>query len=118
VGCCSTAEQVLQAALVVILLDFDSGEHVYRVHQLNVRFVTGPVIMAAKEEYGCDSGSERLDKHDPRDILHCHVERRDQSFAVVDRIKNIVSEFYGIQCSLNNFELSGIIMTNSSPDRP
>ena len=34
-----------------------------------------------------------------------------------DRIKNIVSVFYGIQCSLNNFELSAIIMTNSSPDQ-
>jgi hypothetical protein len=32
-----------------------------------------------------------------------------------DRIKNIVSVFYGIQCSLNNFELSATIMTNSSP---
>ena len=33
-----------------------------------------------------------------------------------DRIKNIVSEIYGMQCSLNNFELSATIMTNSSPD--
>ena len=33
-----------------------------------------------------------------------------------DRIKNIVSVFYGIQCSLNNFELSATIMTNSSPN--
>ena len=31
------------------------------------------------------SGSESLDKHEPRDILHCHVERRDQSFAVAER---------------------------------
>jgi hypothetical protein len=36
--------------------------------------------MQAKEEHGCDSGSESLDKHEPRDILQCHVERRDQSF--------------------------------------
>jgi hypothetical protein len=46
--------------------------------------------------------------------LHCHVERRDQSFAVAerqnDRIKNIVSVFYSIQCSLNNFELSATIV--------
>jgi hypothetical protein len=34
---------------------------------------------------GCDSGSENLDKHEPRNILHCHVERRDQSFAVAER---------------------------------
>jgi hypothetical protein len=33
-----------------------------------------------------------------------------------DRVKNIISVFYGIQCSLNNFELSATIMTNSSPD--
>jgi hypothetical protein len=26
---------------------------------------------------GFNSGSESLDKHEPRDILHCHVERRD-----------------------------------------
>jgi hypothetical protein len=33
-----------------------------------------------------------------------------------DRIKNIVSVYYGIQCSLNNFGLSANTMTNSSPD--
>ena len=26
----------------------------------------------------CDSGSESIDKHEPRDIVDCHVERRDQ----------------------------------------
>ena len=76
--------------------------------------------MPAKEEHGCDSGSESLDKQEPRDILHCHVERRDQSFVVAerqnDRIKNIVSVLYSIQCSLNNFELNATIMTNSNPD--
>ena len=41
--------------------------------------------MLAKEEHGCDPGSESLDKHKPRDILHCHVERPDQSFAVAER---------------------------------
>jgi hypothetical protein len=30
--------------------------------------------------------------------------------------KNIVSVFYGIQCSLNNFELSATIITKSSPN--
>ena len=38
--------------------------------------------MPAKEEHGCDSVSESLDKHEPRDILHCYFERCDQSFAV------------------------------------
>jgi hypothetical protein len=33
-----------------------------------------------------------------------------------DRVKNIVSVFYGIQCSLNNFEPSATIITNSNPD--
>jgi hypothetical protein len=40
--------------------------------------------MPAKEEHGCDSGSESLDKYEPRDILHYHVKRRDQSFAVAE----------------------------------
>ena len=33
-----------------------------------------------------------------------------------DRIKNIVSVSYGIQCSVNNFELSVTITRNSRPD--
>jgi hypothetical protein len=41
--------------------------------------------MLANEEHGCDSGSESLEKHESRDILHCHVERRDPSFAVAER---------------------------------
>jgi hypothetical protein len=41
--------------------------------------------MPAREEHGCDSGSESIDKYEPRDILHCHVERRDHSFAVAER---------------------------------
>ena len=98
-------------------MDFDGGKHMYRVHPINVQLVTDPVIMPAKEEHGCDSGSESLDKHEPRDILHCHVERRDQMSLLQkeqnDRTNNIISVFYGIQCSLNNFELSATIMTNS-----
>jgi hypothetical protein len=66
----------------VFPVDFDGGENVYRVHPINVQLVTDPVIMPAKEEHGCDSGSEILDKNEPHDILYCHVERRDQSFAV------------------------------------
>ena len=52
-----------------------SGEHVYRVHPINVQLVTDLVIMPAKEEHECDSGSESLDKHEPRDILHWYVEK-------------------------------------------
>jgi hypothetical protein len=46
--------------------------------------VTDQVI---KEEHGCDSGSESLDKHEPRDVLHCYFERCDQSFAVAVRVE-------------------------------
>ena len=46
-----------------------------------------PVIMPAKEEHRCDYGSECLDKHEPRDILHCHVERSAQNVAVKETIK-------------------------------
>ena len=73
------------AAPVVFPVDFDGGEHVYRVHPINVQLVSDPVIMPAKEERGCDSGSKSLEKHERRDILHCHVERRDQSFTVAER---------------------------------
>ena len=59
----------------------ERGEHVYRVHLIDVQLVTDP----AKEGHGYDSGSESFDKHEPRDILHCHVERRYQSFAVAER---------------------------------
>jgi len=76
---------VRHAAAVVFPVDFDSGDHVYRVHLINVQLVTDPVILPASEEYGCDSGSESLDKHGPHGILHCHVERRDQGFAVAER---------------------------------
>ena len=72
-------------APVVFPVDFDGGEHAFRGHPINVQFVTDPVIMPAKEEHGCDSGSESLDKHESCDILHCHVEIRDQSFDVAER---------------------------------
>ena len=52
-----------------------------------------PVIMPAKEEHGCDSDSESLDKHEPCDILYCHVERRDQSFVVVERAEREDQEY-------------------------
>ena len=117
-GCCSIRAQVRHTAPVVFPVDFDGGEHVYRFHPINVQLVTDPSIMPTKEEHGCTSGQKSLYKHESRDILHCRVERRDQISLIGqnDRMKNIVSLFYGIQCSLNNFELSSPIMTNSSPD--
>jgi hypothetical protein len=56
VGCCSTRAQLRHAAPVVFPVDFNGGEHVYRVHPINVQLVTNPVIMPAKEEHGCDPG--------------------------------------------------------------
>ena len=51
--CCSTRAQVRRAVSVVFPVDFDGGEHVYRVHPINVQLVTDPVIMPNKEEPGC-----------------------------------------------------------------
>jgi hypothetical protein len=51
-GCCSTRAQVRHAAQVVFPVYFEGGEHVYRVHSINVQLV----IMAAMEEHGYDSG--------------------------------------------------------------
>jgi hypothetical protein len=51
VGCCSTRAQVRFAAPVVFPLDFDGGEHVSRVHPINVKLVTDQVIMPSKEEH-------------------------------------------------------------------
>jgi hypothetical protein len=45
------------------------------------------MIRLGQEEHGFDSGSESLDIHEPRDILHFHVERRDESFDVAERAK-------------------------------
>jgi hypothetical protein len=72
--------------------------------------------MPAKEEHRCNSGSESLEKHEPRDILKDVITVSLLQKGQNDRIKNIISVFYGIQCSSNNFELSVTIMTNSSPD--
>jgi hypothetical protein len=39
---------VRHAAPVVFPVDFDNGEHVYRVHHINVQLVTDPVIMPSE----------------------------------------------------------------------
>jgi ribosome-binding ATPase YchF (GTP1/OBG family) len=109
------------ATLAVFAVDFDGGEYVYQVHPLNVQLVTDSVIMPVKEEHGCDSGSENLDKHEPRDVTSCIFVLKDVVTLSLfqkgqnDRIKNIVSVSYGIQRSLNNFELGATIMTKSFP---
>ena len=84
-GCYSTRAQVFHVAPVVFPVDFGDGKHFYRVYPINVQLVTDPVIMPAKEEHRCDSGSDSLDKNEQHDTLYCHVERRYQSFAVAER---------------------------------
>jgi hypothetical protein len=56
VGCCPTRAQVRHTVPVVFQVDFDDGEHLCRVHPINVQLVTDSVIMPTKEEHGCDSG--------------------------------------------------------------
>ena len=58
-GCCPTRAQVRHTVPVVFQVDFDDGEHLCRVHPINVQLVTDPVIMPTKEEHGCDSGSKK-----------------------------------------------------------
>ena len=117
-GCCYTRAQVRHVASVVFPAEFGGSQHVYLVHSINVQLVTDPVITPDKEEHECDSGSESLDKHEPsciamlKDVINVLLLRKGQN----DRIKNIGSVFYGIQCSLSNLELSLTIMTNSSSD--
>jgi hypothetical protein len=92
VGCCFTPAQVRYAAHVEFPVDFDSGDC--------VQLVTDPVIMQANEEEGCNSDSESLEKHVPRDIcivmfedvINVSLLQKGQN----NRIKNIVSVFYGI----------------------
>ena len=90
-------------APVVFPVDFDVGEHVFRGHPINVQFVTDPVIMPAKEEPGCDSGSENIHKHEPRDILHCDVERRDPKFRCCRKGRTIGSRISSLYFPAINF---------------
>jgi hypothetical protein len=54
---------VRHAVPVVFPVDFDGGEHVYRVHSINVQSVTDLVIMTVKEEHGCDFAvAERVER--------------------------------------------------------
>jgi hypothetical protein len=87
VGCCSTRAQVLQAAPVVFPVDFDGGEHVYRVHPINVQLVTDPVIMPAKEEHGCDSSETLITSFNMTINARCHVARVCQDFLNQNHIR-------------------------------
>ena len=119
-SCCSTRGQVRPAAPVVFPEDFDGGEHVYRVHLIYVQLVTDPMIMPAKKNTDVILVQKILTNTSHvtscivmlKDVIKVSLLQKGQN----DRIKTIVSVYYGIQCSLNNFELSATIMPNSSPD--
>ena len=98
-GCCSTRPQVRHAAPVVFPVEFDGGEHFYRVHPIHIQLVTDSVIMPAKEEHGYHSGTSYIVML--KDVIKVSLLQKGQN----DRIKNIISVFYGIQCSFNNFKI-------------
>ena len=70
--------------------------------------------MPAKEEHGCDSGWESIDKHEPRDILQDVITVSLLQKGHNDRIKNVAFVFNGIHWPMYNFELSATIIANSS----
>ena len=114
-GCCSTRAQVRHVAPVMFPVDFYGGELVYRVHPINVQLVTDPVIMDVILVQKVLTNTSHVTSCIVmlKDVIKVSLLQNGQS----DRIKNIVSVFYGIQCSLNYFELSATIMTNSTPDQ-
>jgi hypothetical protein len=105
----------------VFPVDFGGSEHVYRAHPINIQLVTDPVLMLAKEEHGrmrfwfinmTNMGHVTFCIAMLKDVIKVSLLQKTKN----DRIKNIVSVFYGIQYSLKNFELSATILTISSSD--
>ena len=96
-------------------VDFYGGELVYRIHPINVQLVTDPVIMDVILVQKVLTNTSHVTSCIVmlKDVIKVSLLQNGQN----DRIKNIVSVFYGIQCSLNYFELSATIMTNSTPDQ-
>jgi hypothetical protein len=78
---------VRHAAPVVFPVDFDGGEHLYRVHPINIQLVTDSVIMPAKEEHGYHSGTSYIVML--KDVIKVSLLQKGQN----DRIKNIISVF-------------------------
>ena len=99
------------AAPIVFPLDSDGGENVYRVHPINVQLMIDPVVIPAMEVL-INTSHVTSCIVVLKDVIKVALLQKGQN----DRIKNIVSVFYGIQCALNNVELSSTIMINSSPD--
>ena len=89
-------------------------EHVYRVLPITVQLVTDPVIMPAKEEHDVILVQNVLTTTNHvtscigmlKDVIKVSLLQKGQN----DRINNIVSAFYDIKCSLNNFEMSATIV--------
>jgi hypothetical protein len=103
VGCRSTRAQVRDAAPVVFSVDFDGGEHVYRVHPISIQLVTDPVIMRPRKNTDVIMVQKVLTN--TRHVTSCIVMLKNVMKVSLlqkgqnHRIKNIVSVYYGIQCS-------------------
>jgi hypothetical protein len=89
---------------VVFPVDVDGGEHVYRVHPIYVQLVTDQVIMPAKKNTDVILFQKVLTNTSHvtscivmlKDVIKVSLLQKGQN----DRINNVVSVFYGIQCSL------------------
>ena len=120
VGCFSTRAQVRHTAPVMFPLDVYGGKYVYRVHPINVQLVADPMVMAARKNTDVILVQKVWTNTSHvtscivvcKEVIKVSLLQKGQN----DKIGNIVSVVYGIQCSLNNFELSSNIMTNSSPE--
>ena len=88
-------------------LNFDDGEHVYRVHPINVQLVTDLVMVIMVENVLTNTIHVKSCIVMFKYVITVFLLQKEQN----GRIKIIVSVFYGIQCSL-----SATIMTNSCPD--
>ena len=98
-GCCSIRAQVRHAAPVVFPVDFVGGKHVYRVHPINFELVTDPnprknmdVILVQKVWTNTSHVTSCIVML--KDVIKVSLLQKGQN----DRIQNIVSVFYGIQC--------------------
>jgi hypothetical protein len=74
----------------VFPVEFDGGEHFYRVHPIHIQLVTDSVIMPAKEEHGYYSGTSYIVML--KDVIKVSLLQKGQN----DRIKNIVSGTAGV----------------------
>jgi hypothetical protein len=85
----------------VFPVDFDGSQHVYRDHPINVQLVTDPVFIPTKEENTDVILAQKVLTNTShvtscivmlKDVIKVSLLQKGQN----DRIKNIVSVFYGI----------------------